>query len=288
MSFLCQYVISSKQEHSLYPLLHLNPRHILFLSSPTLAFPTSLLYPWFKLLQYCYSTSIPIYTLITTPTPARPRKEPTKVVRLPQSICDRLIPLLADIGTDAVLALLSQNLSQSQQLQHSPDKVNSHPNLLETLSIVLSRLDALEQFVFHDNSSDAVKDSTAASSVTSSPPLNSDSKLSQEDSQDIASAQVNTTDIDEENTSEDSPAPLCGTATPDELPSFPETTRSLATRWGISPSVLTRQRQRYHDRPRLFFEYSLSKEDGLFGWFYDSQDLLFYPIIQFPDSWFVV
>ena len=49
---------------------------------------------------------------MTTPTPAspaRPRKEPTKVVRLPQSVCDRILPLLADIGTDAVLALLSQN-----------------------------------------------------------------------------------------------------------------------------------------------------------------------------------
>ena len=217
---------------------------------------------------------------MTTPTPARPRKEPTKVVRLPQSICDRILPLLSDIGTDAVLALLSQDPhpQQSQQLQQSPafDKGNSDsdpPNLLETLSIVLRRLDALEQKVFQDNSSDTV--------VTSPPPPDPDSKLSPEDSEDIATAQVNTVNQD---TPENTPAPLCGTATPDELPSFPETTRSLAGRWGISPSVLTRQRQRYHDRPRRFFEYSLTKEDGLFGWFYDSQDQLFYPIIHFPHS----
>jgi len=224
---------------------------------------------------------------MTTPTPARPRKEPTKVVRLPQSICDRLIPLLSDIGTDAVLTLLSQNLSQSQQLQQSPDKVNSDPpNLLETLSIVLRRLDALEQFVFHDHnqSCDTVKDSTAASSVTFPP----DSKLSKKGSEDFTAAPVEVNTVDED-TPENTPAPLCGTAicgtaTPDELPSFPETTRSLAARWGISPSVLTRQRQRYHDRPRGFFEYSLSKEDGLFGWFYDSQDQLFYAVIHFPDS----
>jgi len=216
---------------------------------------------------------------MTTPTPARPRKEPTKVVRLPQSICDRLIPLLADIGTAAVLALLSEHPQQSQQPQpqpqQSPDIASSdpNPNLLETLSIVLRRLDALEQKVFQDNSSDTV--------VTSPPPPDPDSKLSPEDSEDIATAQVNTVNQD---TPENTPAPLCGTATPDELPSFPETTRSLAGRWGISPSVLTRQRQRYHDRPRRFFEYSLTKEDGLFGWFYDSQDQLFYPIIHFPHS----
>jgi hypothetical protein len=221
-------------------------------------------------------------------TPARPRKEPTKVVRLPQSICDHILPLLSDIGTDAVLALLSQDPHplQFQQPQQSPasNKANFDPNLnlLETLSIVLNRLDALEQFVFHNQSSDAVKDSTAASSVTSPPPPDPYSKLSKKHSEDIATAQVNTTD--EENTSENTPTPLCGTATPDELPSFPETTRSLAGRWGISPSVLTRQRQRYHNRPRGFFEYSLSKEDGLFGWFYDSTELLFYPIIHFPDS----
>jgi|GEM_PF-5374879 len=217
---------------------------------------------------------------MTTPTPARPRKEPTKVVRLPQSICDRILPLLANLGTDAVLALLSQNLSQSQQLQHSPafNKAKSDPpNLLETLSIVLRRLDALEQKVFQDNSSDTV--------VTSPPPPDPDSKSSKKVLEDIAAAQVNTVNPD---TSENPSAPLCGTAicgtaSPDELPSFPETTRSLASRWGISPSVLTRQRQRYHDRPRGFFEYSLSKEDGLFGWFYDSQDQLFYPIIHFPD-----
>ena len=222
---------------------------------------------------------------MTTPTPARPRKEPTKVVRLPQSICDRILPLLANLGTHAVLALLSEHPQQSQQPQpqpqQSPDIARSDPNLnlLETLSIVLSRLDALEQKVFQDKSSDTVNDSTAASSVAlASPP---DSKLSQEDSENIAAAQVNSVDQD---ISEDSPAPLCGTATPDELPSFPETTRSLAARWGISPSVLTRQRQRYHDRPLGFFEYSLNKEDGLFGWFYDSTQLLFYPIIHFPDS----
>jgi hypothetical protein len=177
-------------------------------------------------------------------TPARPRKEPTKVVRLPQSVCDRIVPLLADIGTDAVLALLSHNPQQSQQSQQSsvPDIANSDPtNFLQTLSIVLSRLDALEQSVFQDKSSDTVKD------------------------------------IPED-------IPLSGTATPDELPSFPETTRSLAARWHISPSVLTRQRQRYHDRPRGFFEYSLTKEDGAFGWFYDSTELLFYPILYFPDS----
>ena len=218
---------------------------------------------------------------MTTPTTARPRKEPTKVVRLPQSVCDRILPLLTDIGTDAVLALLSQDLSQSPQPLQSPDKPNSDPNLnlLETLSIVLSRLDTFEQRVFHGKSSGTVNDSTAASSVTSPP----DSKLSQKDSEDFIAAPVEVDTVDE-NTSEGSPAPLSGTATPDELPSFPETTRSLAGRWGISPSVLTRQRQRYHDRPRGFFEYSLTKEDGLFGWFYDSTELLFYPIIHFPDS----
>ena len=222
---------------------------------------------------------------MTTPTPARPRKEPTKVVRLPQSICDRILPLLSDIGTDAVLALLFQDPhpQQSQQPQQSPasNKANFDPNLnlLETLSIVLNRLDTLEQRVFHGKSSGTVNDSTAASSVTSPP----DSKLSQKDSEDFIAAPVEVDTVDE-NTSEGSPAPLSGTATPDELPSFPETTRSLADRWGISPSVLTRQRQRYHDRPRGFFEYSLTKEDGLFGWFYDSTELLFYPIIHFPDS----
>ena len=222
---------------------------------------------------------------MTTPTPARPRKEPTKVVRLPQSICDRILPLLSDIGTDAVLALLSQDQDphppQSQQPQQSssPDKASSDSSLLQTLSIVLNRLDALEQSVFQDKSSDTVHDSTATSSVTSPP----DSKLSQKDSEDFIAAPVEVDTVDE-NTSEGSPAPLSGTATPDELPSFPETTRSLAGRWGISPSVLTRQRQRYHDRPRGFFEYSPTKEDGLFGWFYDSAELLFYPIIHFPDS----
>jgi hypothetical protein len=208
---------------------------------------------------------------MTTPTPARPRKEPTKVVRLPQSVCDRLIPLLTDIGTDAVLALLSQN----PHPQQSPDKANSDPNLLDTLSIVLRRLDALEQKVFQDNSSDTV--------VTSPPPPDPDSKLSPEDSEEFAAAPVEVNTVDQD-TPENPSAPLCGTATPDELPSFPETTRSLADRWGISPSVLTRQRQRYHDRPRGFFEYSLTKEDGLFGWFYDSTEQLFYPIIHFPDS----
>jgi len=218
---------------------------------------------------------------MTTPTPARPRKEPTKVVRLPQSICDRILPLLADIGTDAVLALLSQDPhpQQSQHPQQSPasNKANFDPNLnlLETLSIVLRRLDALEQKVFQDNSSDTV--------VTSPPPPDPDSKLSPEDSEEFAAAPVEVNTVDQD-TPENPSAPLCGTATPDELPSFPETTRSLADRWGISPSVLTRQRQRYHDRPRGFFEYSLTKEDGLFGWFYDSQDQLFYPIIHFPDS----
>ena len=121
--------------------------------------------------------------------------------------------------------------------------------------------------------------------VTSPLPPDPDSKLSPEDLEDIPTApvpvEVNTVD---EDTPENTPAPLCGTATPDELPSFPETTRSLANRWGISPSVLTRQRQRYYDRPHGFFEYSLTKEDGLFGWFYDSTEQLFYPIIHFPDS----
>jgi len=98
-----------------------------------------------------------------------------------------------------------------------------------------------------------MKDSTADSGVTSPP----DSKPSKKDSEQIAVTPVGTVD---EDTSEGSPAPLSGTATPDELPSFPETTRSLATRWGISPSVLTRQRQRYHNRPRGFFEYSLTKK----------------------------
>jgi len=224
----------------------------------------------------CYTTDKLVYTLITTP--ARPRKEPTKVVRLPQSVCDCIVPLLTDIGTDAVLALLSHNPQQSQQSQQSsvPDIANSDPtNFLQTLSIVLSRLDALEQSVFQDKSSDTVKDITPASPVTSPP----DPKPSKKDLEQIAAAPVVTED---EDIPED--IPLSGTATPDELPSFPETTRSLAARWHISPSVLTRQRQRYHDRPRGFFEYSLTKEDGAFGWFYDSTELLFYPILYFPDS----
>ena len=58
-----------------------------------------------------------------------------------------------------------------------------------------------------------MKDSTADSGVTSPP----DSKPSKKDSEQIAVTPVGTVD---EDTSEGSPAPVSGTATPDELPAL--------------------------------------------------------------------
>jgi hypothetical protein len=75
-----------------------------------------------------------------------------------------------------------------------------------------------------------------------------------------------------------------GTATLDQLPKHPETTRSLAKRWQITEKTLTRQRQRYEKRPEGFFQYSLEKEHGKFAWIYDQKHQLFYAVTELPES----
>lgn len=75
-----------------------------------------------------------------------------------------------------------------------------------------------------------------------------------------------------------------GTASLDQLPKQPESTRGLAKRWQISEKTLTRQRQRYENRPDGFFQYSLSKEQGQFGWIYDANNQLFYAVTELPKN----
>lgn len=84
----------------------------------------------------------------------------------------------------------------------------------------------------------------------------------------------------------DAPKPkqFKGTASLDQIPQQPENTRALAKRWGISDKILTRQRQRYQDRPDGFFHYSLEKEGGKFGWIYDPDHQLFYALTELPNS----
>jgi hypothetical protein len=87
-----------------------------------------------------------------------------------------------------------------------------------------------------------------------------------------------------EKIQEQTPQLLKGTASLDELPKHPESTRSLATRWQISEKTLTRQRQRYEKRPEGFFQYSLKKEQGKFAWIYDTNNQLFYAVTELPES----
>jgi hypothetical protein len=77
---------------------------------------------------------------------------------------------------------------------------------------------------------------------------------------------------------------LKGTAALDEIPQYPENTQSLAKRWGITDKVLTRQRLRYLNRPDGFFQYSLKKEQGKFGWIYDTKNQLYYALTELPTS----
>jgi hypothetical protein len=82
------------------------------------------------------------------------------------------------------------------------------------------------------------------------------------------------------------PEPKClqGTAALDEIPKHPENTHNLAKRWGITDKVLTRQRLRYLNRPDGFFQYSLKKEQGKFGWIYDTKNQLYYALTELPSS----
>jgi hypothetical protein len=76
---------------------------------------------------------------------------------------------------------------------------------------------------------------------------------------------------------------LIGTASIEQIPQHPETTSTLAKRWRITPKTLTRQRQRYENKPEDFFKYSLNKEQGKFGWIYDPEQMLFYAVTEFTE-----
>jgi hypothetical protein len=52
----------------------------------------------------------------------------------------------------------------------------------------------------------------------------------------------------------------------------------------MTSKSLTRQRQRYENRPDGFFTYSLEKEEGQFGWVYDAQNQFFYAALESPTS----
>jgi hypothetical protein len=80
------------------------------------------------------------------------------------------------------------------------------------------------------------------------------------------------------------PQVVKGSATLDEIPQQPEITSTLAKRWKMTSKSLTRQRQRYEDRPDGFFTYSLEKEEGRFGWVYDAQNQFFYAALESPTS----
>jgi len=182
--------------------------------------------------------------------------EETKVARLPISLVDRLKSLLdRGISVDDIhIALDSLNRpNQPQEPSHTESILLGIEAINTTLQHLSTRLEALE-------GKQAKPKSSPKPAKEKKPEPKSESPAA--------------------------PPPHLpkGLAKLDELPQQPETTSTLAKRWKMTSKTLTRQRQRYEDRPDGFFIYSLEKEKGQFGWVYDSENQFFYAALESPIS----